>query len=132
MPYAEACAAIRAGIADRPNRVIIETMGGYTDPDDMESVIAEGKADLISMARAFIADPQFGKKVYEGRLTTSPLPALQQVPPPGAHDPWIDACSVNPTWSYEHKIDRMFDAPTESSASASSAAAPPVCGWPLC
>ena len=67
MPYAEACAAIRAGIADRPNRVIIETMGGYTDPDDMESVIAEGKADLISMARAFIADPQFGKKVYEGR-----------------------------------------------------------------
>ena len=112
MPYAEACAAIRAGIADRPNRVIIETMGGYTDPDDMESVIAEGKADLISMARAFIADPQFGKKVYEGRPDDiTPCLRCNKCHRSGAHDPWIDACSVNPTWSYEHKIDRMFDAP---------------------
>lgn len=113
MPYVEACAAIRAGIGDRPNHVIIETMGGYTDPDDMEEVIAQGKADLISMARAFIADPEFGKKVYEGRSEDiTPCLRCNKCHRTGSHDPWIDACSVNPTWSYEHKIKRLFDAPT--------------------
>ena len=112
MPYAEACAAIRAGIADRPNHVIIETMGGYTDPDDMEAVIAEGKADLISMARAFIADPEFGKKVYEGRAEDiTPCLRCNKCHRTGGSDPWIDSCSVNPTWSYEHKIKRLFDEP---------------------
>ena len=113
MPYAEACAAIRAGIADRPNRVIIETMGGYTDPDDMEEIIANGTADLISMARAFIADPQFGTKVYEGRAEDiTPCLRCNKCHRSGGSDPWIDSCSVNPTWGYEHKIKRLFDDPT--------------------
>lgn len=112
MPYADACAAIRAGIADRPNHVIIETMGGYTDPDDMEQIIAEGKADLISMARAFIADPEFGQKVYEAGPRTSPpacaatsatvpaatTPGLTPAPstPPGAMSTRSSGCSTPP------------------------------------
>ena len=111
-PYLDACAAVKAGLRDRAHPVVIETMGGYQNPEIMEQAVAQGKTDLISMARAFIADPEYGKKLYEGR-TDDIVPCLRcnKCHRTGGRDPWIDACSVNPTWSYEHKIDRLFDAP---------------------
>ncbi|MGH3352156.1 MAG: NADPH-dependent 2,4-dienoyl-CoA reductase [Nocardioides sp.] len=36
-------------------------------PELAESAIAEGKADLVSMARPLLADPEFAKKTAEGR-----------------------------------------------------------------
>jgi 2,4-dienoyl-CoA reductase-like NADH-dependent reductase (Old Yellow Enzyme family)/thioredoxin reductase len=47
--------------------VIIAPVGGYQDPDLNEMIIAEGKADFIYMARAFICDSEYGKKIAEGR-----------------------------------------------------------------
>jgi 2,4-dienoyl-CoA reductase (NADPH2) len=47
----------------------VPVVTGYreTDPVIMEEIIASGKADLIGGARYMIADPEFAKKVTEGR-----------------------------------------------------------------
>ncbi|CAN5287497.1 NADPH-dependent 2,4-dienoyl-CoA reductase [soil metagenome] len=37
-------------------------------PDEAEDIIAEGDADLVSMARPFLADPEFVNKVAAGRV----------------------------------------------------------------
>jgi 2,4-dienoyl-CoA reductase (NADPH2) len=37
-------------------------------PAVAESVLASGAADMISMARPFLADPHFVKKAMEGRV----------------------------------------------------------------
>ena len=45
----------------------VATVGALTDPDYMEEIIASGKADVVEMARAILADPQFPNKVMAGR-----------------------------------------------------------------
>mgnify|MGYP002622489883 CR=1 FL=1 len=42
--------------------------GRLKRPEQAEQVLAEGKADLVGMARQFLADPAFANKVQEGRL----------------------------------------------------------------
>ncbi|RLI26963.1 MAG: hypothetical protein DRO52_01495 [Candidatus Hecatellales archaeon] len=42
--------------------------GRINDPVQAESILEEGKADLIGMARALIADPELPVKAREGRL----------------------------------------------------------------
>jgi 2,4-dienoyl-CoA reductase (NADPH2) len=37
-------------------------------PDEAEAIIASGEADLVSMARPFLADPDFVNKVAQGRV----------------------------------------------------------------
>ncbi|MCX6007401.1 MAG: FAD-dependent oxidoreductase [Chloroflexi bacterium] len=50
--------------------VSIPVVASYriTDPVMADRIIAEGKADLIGMARALIADPEWPNKAREGRL----------------------------------------------------------------
>ena len=43
------------------------TLGGLNDPEMMEEIIASGKADVVEMARALLADPQLPNKIYENR-----------------------------------------------------------------
>ena len=43
-------------------------MAGSTIPPLAEQVVTEGKADLIAIGRALLADPAFPNKVKEGRL----------------------------------------------------------------
>ena len=47
--------------------VPVATIGGLNDPAQMEEIIASGKADVVYMARALLADPQLPRKVVEGR-----------------------------------------------------------------
>ena len=42
-------------------------VGGFQDLDLIEQFIAEGKTDLVAMARAFICDEDYGLKLLEGR-----------------------------------------------------------------
>lgn len=46
----------------------IVAVGRINDPMIAESTLAEGKADLIAMARPLIADPELPNKAREGRL----------------------------------------------------------------
>jgi 2,4-dienoyl-CoA reductase (NADPH2) len=43
------------------------TTNRINDPAIAESIIASGAADMVSMARPFLADPYFAKKAMEGR-----------------------------------------------------------------
>ncbi len=45
----------------------VATIGGLNDPAQMEEIIASGKADIVYMGRALLADPELPRKVVEGR-----------------------------------------------------------------
>ena len=45
----------------------VATIGGLNSPKQMEEIIAEGKADVVYMARALLADPFLPRKVSENR-----------------------------------------------------------------
>lgn len=47
--------------------VPVATIGGLNDPVQMEEIIASGKADVVYMARALLADPYLPRKVVENR-----------------------------------------------------------------
>jgi 2,4-dienoyl-CoA reductase-like NADH-dependent reductase (Old Yellow Enzyme family)/thioredoxin reductase len=42
-------------------------LGAFQDPQDIENALAEGKADIIAMARGLIADPHTIRKAKQGR-----------------------------------------------------------------
>ena len=44
----------------------VATVGALNDPEQMEQIIAEGKADIIYMGRALLADPFLPNKVMAG------------------------------------------------------------------
>jgi 2,4-dienoyl-CoA reductase-like NADH-dependent reductase (Old Yellow Enzyme family)/thioredoxin reductase len=94
-------------------KVAIVAIGGYQDLDVMEDAIADGKADLIAMARSWICDPEYGRKAYEGRNEdVVPCIRCNKCHRSSFADPWASYCSVNPTWGLEHKIERMIAPPT--------------------
>ena len=45
----------------------VATVGALNDPAQMEEIIASGKADVVEMARALLADPNLPNKVAAGR-----------------------------------------------------------------
>lgn len=47
--------------------VPVATIGGLNDPEQMEEIISSGKADVVYMARALLADPFLPRKVMENR-----------------------------------------------------------------
>ena len=57
-----AAAVKKAGI-----KVPVITVGGITTPELADSIIAEGKADFVGMARQLLADPEFPNKARQGR-----------------------------------------------------------------
>ena len=45
----------------------VATIGALNDPEQMEEILASGKADVVYMARALLADPELPNKVMSGR-----------------------------------------------------------------
>lgn len=60
--YADNAAALKEVV-----NIPVITVGKYTEPMMAETVIKTGKADLVTMARASLADPYLPMKVKEGR-----------------------------------------------------------------
>ena len=52
-------------------KVPVISVGGIRDPKTMERLIAEGAADLLSLARPLIADPDFPRRIASGDLSPS-------------------------------------------------------------
>lgn len=48
-------------------KILAAPIGGFQDPRLNEKFLVEGKADLIYMARAFICDNEYAKKIAENR-----------------------------------------------------------------
>ncbi|MGI6221846.1 MAG: FAD-dependent oxidoreductase [Coriobacteriales bacterium] len=45
---------------------LVATLGGLSDPDMMEDILATGKADIVEVARQSICDPHFVEKAFSG------------------------------------------------------------------
>lgn len=57
------CEAIKRAI-DIP----VMVAGSFNNPEDAERVLREGKVDFVVIGRGLIADPEYPKKVIEGRI----------------------------------------------------------------
>ncbi|MBR4702547.1 MAG: FAD-dependent oxidoreductase [Oscillospiraceae bacterium] len=54
----------------------VATVGALGDPELMEEILSTGKADLVCMARALLADPELPKKVEQNR-TEEIIPCMR-------------------------------------------------------
>ena len=86
----------------------IVTIGGNQDLEESEDIIATGKADFISIARGWIADPELGTKAYEG-MGEEVVPCIKCM---RCHDSaCIEnrtfVCSVNPIIGLEHRLKKI-------------------------
>ncbi|MBR2717325.1 MAG: FAD-dependent oxidoreductase [Oscillospiraceae bacterium] len=107
-PFLDLTAAVKKGAPE----MIVTAVAGYFDPEENERVLAEGKADLIAMARAFISNPDYGKLVFEGRRDELvPCIRCNKCHRSAPHDPWHSVCSVNPRWPLEDRTDRLIVPP---------------------
>ena len=100
-PY---CLQFAEAFKKRGIKALCAPVGGFQNPDDMEKFIAEGKTDLICMARALICDPEFAKKLMQGR-GEDVVPCIRCDRCHGA------VCSVNPKIGLAHVMGDMFDPP---------------------
>lgn len=111
-PALKEAGVIRNGAPGIP----IAVNGGFTDLDDCEEAIASGQTDFISLGRAWICNPDFGIKAYEGR-SEDVVPCLRcnACHISSYYKPWVSVCAVNPAWGFEHRIDRMVSPPSGES-----------------
>ncbi len=87
------CAAVKAS----GTSILCEPIGGFLDADDMETLLAEGKADLIGGARTFLTDYSFYQKVKAGRgQDITPCIRCNKCHVPSLEGEWLSYCSVNP------------------------------------
>ncbi|MBN1625792.1 MAG: FAD-dependent oxidoreductase [Deltaproteobacteria bacterium] len=105
---------IRLSQAIKESGVKILTMpgGGFGDPDIMEEYIAGSKCDMITLARALIADPDYGRKILEGRgEDIVPCTLENRCHGDTWTGPWISVCCVNPRMGLESAV-KVIDSPT--------------------
>lgn len=96
-------AAIKAAGVKTP----VVTLGGITTPELAESILAEGKADVIAMARATIADPHFPEKARHGKAEDI-IPCLRCLDClTGLHAGNQLSCAANCRSAQEARFDRM-------------------------
>ena len=89
-------------------KIPVLTIGGYQDLDEMEAAIAEGKADLISLARGWLADPNLGTKAYENRgEDVVPCVKCMRCHDSACIDGVTFVCTVNPVMGIEHKLEQI-------------------------
>ena len=96
--------------------VKILSTSGHKNPDMMEAAIAEGKTDLIGMARQLIADPEFIQKLYEDRADDI-VPCIRCnrcfEHCTDGDGPRTNRCTVNPLWGFESRETALLP-PTRS------------------
>ena len=88
--------------------VPIVTLGAIDSVDSAEAILADGKADMVTMARSLIADPELIKKcVADHRDDVTPCIKCMR-----CHDSTVYGhhfqCSVNPTAGLENSISHLI------------------------
>ncbi len=86
---------------------LVSPVGGFTNPDDIERFLAEGKTDLASMARGFISNEDFGEIVQTGNVEDL-IPCLLCN---GCHS---GTCAVNPEAGFRDVLDQIRTTPARS------------------
>lgn len=106
MPFLELAAEIKkAGLS-----MLVSNVGGYFDPALADQAIADGKLDLVAMARAWISNPNYGELLLEDRAEDI-VPCLRcnKCHGRGKRDLMTTVCSVNPKFGFE-AVDRYIEA----------------------
>ena len=67
MFYEHGCNVYLAAEIKKHVKVPVSCVGGLNDPAQCEEIIASGKADIVEMGRALMADPFLPKKIFSGR-----------------------------------------------------------------
>ncbi len=81
------------------------TSNRINTPEVAERVLASGAADMVSMARPFLADPDFVRKAAEGRAREiAPCIACNQACLDHTFSGKISTCLVNPRAAYETEL----------------------------
>ncbi len=81
------------------------TSNRINTPEVAEEVLAEGCADMVSLARPMLADENFVKKAMEGRANTiAPCIACNQACLDHTFGGKISSCLVNPRACYETEL----------------------------
>jgi len=81
------------------------TSNRINTPEVAEQVLADGCADMVSMARPFLSDPDFVKKAADGRADTiAPCIACNQACLDHTFSGKISTCLVNPRACYETEL----------------------------
>lgn len=82
------------------------TSNRINHPDVAEQVLADGCADMVSMARPFLADAEFVKKAATGRAADiAPCIACNQACLDHTFSGKISTCLVNPRACYETELN---------------------------
>jgi thioredoxin reductase len=101
-------------IKDSGTKILLCPRGGFWNPEENDGYIASGKTDLIAMARAFIADPEYGKKIFEGRgEDVVPCIMCNKCHGLSFTGPWYSVCSVNPKIGIESAL-KVIEPPVSS------------------
>ena len=109
---------VYAEAVKRAVTIPVAVVGGITSAAQAEQIIAQGKADIVSMGRQMIADPDFPNKVAEGRtdkirecircgVCYPGFPGEHETDPVDILPPPLGPCTVNPynvTMYSHHKI----------------------------
>ncbi len=81
------------------------TSNRINTPDVAEAVLADGCADMVSMARPFLADPDFVAKARAGRSKTiAPCIACNQACLDHTFEMKVASCLVNPRAAHETEL----------------------------
>lgn len=78
----------------------VATVGGYSDPVEMDRIIRDGDADIVYMARQILADPETPNKWRTGR-EADVVPCVRCMNCLGRFDKGVMGCDVNPTVGHE-------------------------------
>lgn len=88
--------------------VLVTTVGGNFDPNASEKIIAEGKADLIGMARGWISNPEYGKLLLEGKENEIvPCIRCNKCLLASNDSTFASVCSVNPRYCLVNRLDYL-------------------------
>jgi 2,4-dienoyl-CoA reductase-like NADH-dependent reductase (Old Yellow Enzyme family)/thioredoxin reductase len=106
-PFLELAAKVKAAGLN----FLVSNVGGFFDPDAADRAIAEGKLDLVAMARAWISNPDYGELIYEDRFDdVVPCLRCNKCHGRGKHDIMTTTCSVNPRFGFE-AVDKYIVTP---------------------
>ena len=112
-PYIEEMGQVCKAVHEAGLNMVVAASAGFQDPAIADMAVAEGKADLIYMARSWINNPDYGKKVYEGRgEDIVPCIRCNKCHTPNGKDKFRSMCSVNPIIGMEDHIE-AFVKPSE-------------------
>jgi 2,4-dienoyl-CoA reductase-like NADH-dependent reductase (Old Yellow Enzyme family)/thioredoxin reductase len=109
----QGCFVHLAEAVEKVVEIPVITVGRIKDPEHANQILKEGKADMVSMGRSFLADPQYPRKARQGNFSQIRpcvgccLGCIHAVL---AKEP--GSCVVNPDVGREYKIKEETEGQT--------------------